>query len=65
MKTPEPYVKYIKVTIKIPERRHRYHRFIVFNVNSEQISHIVLVFPMLNLNKKMPTGEHVVSHAGP
>ena len=39
-----------KLTIKIPKRRHC-RRSGVFIVNFEHISHIVLVFPLLTLNK--------------
>ena len=39
-----------KLTIKIPERRHRLG-FSVFIADFEQISSIVLVFLLLNLNK--------------
>ena len=39
-----------KLTIKTPERRQQ-RRSGVFIVNIEQISHIVLVFPLLTLNK--------------
>ena len=39
-----------KLKIKIPERRHRRGSG-VFIVNSEQVSLIVLVFLLLNLNK--------------
>ena len=39
-----------KLTIKTPERRH-WRRSGVFFANFEQISHIVLVFPWLTLNK--------------
>ena len=41
---------YLKLTMKIPEWRH-WRRFGVFIVNFEQISHIVLVFPLLSLNE--------------
>ena len=40
----------LKLTIKTPERRG------VFMFNFEQISHIVLVFSLLTLNKKIPAG---------
>ena len=43
-----------KFTIKTRKQRH-WRRFGVFIVNFEQILHIVLVFPLLILNKKMPT----------
>ena len=39
-----------KLTIKTPKGRHC-RRSGVFTVNSEQISYIVLVFPLLALNK--------------
>ena len=39
----------LKSTIKTPERRSG-----VVIVNFEQISHIVLVFPLLALSKEMP-----------
>ena len=41
---------YSKLTIKTPERRH-WPLSGVFIVNFEQISHIVLVLPLLILNK--------------
>ena len=44
-----------KLTIKTPERR-QWRRYGVFIVNVEQISHIVLVFPLLTLNKQMLAG---------
>ena len=37
-------------TTKTPERRH-WRRAGVFSINFEQISHIILVLPLLNLNK--------------
>ena len=40
-------------TTKTPERRHSC-RSGIFIVNSEQILHIILVFPLLTLNKKKP-----------
>ena len=42
-----------KLPIKTPEKRQRrqLRRFGLFIVNFEQISHIVLVFPLLTLNK--------------
>ena len=43
------YEIYSKLTIKTPERRE-WRRSGVFIVVSEQISHIVLVFPLLTLN---------------
>ena len=39
-----------KVNNKTPNRHHR-RRFLVVNVNFEQISNIVLMFPLLILNK--------------
>ena len=44
-----------KLTTKTPERR-QWRRYGVFIVNVEQISHIVLVFPLLTLNKQMLAG---------
>ena len=44
-----------KATIKTPER-WQWRRFGVFIVNLEQISHIVLLFFLLTLNKLMPAG---------
>ena len=41
-----------KLTIKAPERRLSG----VFIVNFEQISQIVLVFPLMTLNKQIPAG---------
>ena len=37
-----------KLTIKIPERRH-WRRYVIFIVNFEHSSHLVLVFPLLTL----------------
>ena len=45
-----------EVTIKAPEWRRWYHRSGVFIVNFEQVLLICLVFPLLTLNKWMPTG---------
>ena len=42
-----------ELTIKTPERR-QWRRSTVFIVNFEQISHILLTFLLLNLNKEMP-----------
>ena len=39
-----------KLTIKLPERRH-WRRSGVFIVNFEHISHLVLVFLLLTLNR--------------
>ena len=39
----------LKSTTKIPERR-QWHRFGIFIVNFERISHLVLVFLLLVLN---------------
>ena len=44
-----------KLTIKTPKRRH-WRRSGVFIVNSEHISHFVLVFLSLTLTKLMSTG---------
>ena len=44
-----------KLTIKTPERSHS-RRSGVFIVNSEHISHLVLVFLLLTLSRQMPTG---------
>ena len=38
-----------KLTMKIPERRR--HRFGVFIVNFEHVSHFLLMFKLLNLNR--------------
>ena len=46
---------FFKLTTKTLER-WQWRRFGVFTVNFEQISHIALVFPLLNLNKYMPAG---------
>ena len=48
-----------KLTIKTPERRH-WRRSGVFIANFEHISHLVLVFLLLTLSKKMATGFRVV-----
>ena len=45
-----------KVTIQTQERRH-WRRSGVFIVNFEHISHLALVFLLLTLSWKMPTGE--------
>ena len=44
-----------KVKIKTPEGRH-WRRSGVFIVNFEHVSHLVLVFLLLTLNRLMPTG---------
>ena len=41
----------IKLTIKAPERRHMARRSDVFIVSFELISHLVLVFLLLSLNR--------------
>ena len=40
----------LNLFIKTPEQP-KVHRFDVFIVNFEQVSHVVLVFPLLTLNK--------------
>ena len=45
-----------KLTIKTPERRH-WCRFDFFIVNFEHISHLVLVFLLLNFNMWLPAGK--------
>ena len=45
-----------KLTIKIPERRH-----CIIIVNFEHILHLVLVFILLTLSRKMPVGVLVYS----
>ena len=47
MEKPEQYVESVQLTIKTPER----HCSIVFIVNSEHITQIVLMFPLKILNK--------------
>ena len=47
----------LKLTIKIPERRH-WRRSGIFIVNFEHILHLVLVFLLLTFNMKLPAGEH-------
>ena len=44
-----------KLTMKTPER-HQHPFWCLFILNLEQISHIVLVFPWLTLNKLMLAG---------
>ena len=44
-----------KLTIKTPERRH-WRNSAVFIVNFEHISHLLLVFILLNLSRWMPAG---------
>ena len=48
-----------KLAIKTPERRHRC-RFGVFLVNFEYISHLFLVFLLLNLSKSTKSPEDVI-----
>ena len=56
IETPEQCVMYeICSKLKTTERHH-WRRSVVFIVNFEQISHIILVFPLLTLNKQMPAG---------
>ena len=54
METPEQFVMLLK------RSERRYWRssvaFAVFIVNFEQNSHIIRAFPLLTLNKEMPTG---------
>ena len=44
-----------KLTLKTP-RQHPWRRSCLFVVNVDQISHMVLVFLLLTLNKKIPAG---------
>ena len=44
-----------KLTIKTPERHH-WHRSCVFIVKFQHISHLVLVFLLLTLSRKMSSG---------
>ena len=44
-----------ELTIKIPERRH-WRRSVIFIVNFEHISHLVLVFLLLTLNMYLLAG---------
>ena len=44
-----------KLTIKTPEQRH-WHRFSVFIVKFEHISHLALAFLLLTLNMQLPAG---------
>ena len=43
-----------KLTIKTPGQRN-WSRSGVFNIDFEQISNIALIFPLLTLNKQIPT----------
>ena len=52
IETLEESVKYVKVTIKTPERGHRRCSCVV-NVNFGHISQQFLVFLLLNLNKQI------------
>ena len=45
-----------KLTIKIPERR-QLRRSGVFMVNFKHISHLDLLFPLINLNMNCPAGK--------
>ena len=45
----------LKLTIKIPERRH-WRRSSIFIINFEHISDLVLVFLLLTLSRYMPAG---------
>ena len=45
-----------KLTIRTPERCY-WHRFGLFIVNFEHISHSALVFLLLTLSKQMPAGQ--------
>ena len=51
-----------KLIIKTPERR-QWHRSCVFIVNFEHISHLVLVFLLLTLNKNMSAGLMPILHS--
>ena len=57
----EMYEKCSKLTIKIPEQGHCC-RFGVFFVNFEQISDIVLMFPLFTLNEYMPLWLRFTDH---
>ena len=46
------------LTIKTPERR-QWHRSVVFIVNFEHISHLVLVFQLLTLSRQMLAGLNI------
>ena len=48
-----------KLTIKISEWRH-WRRSGIFIANFENISHLVLVFPLLSLGKQVPAGNFIV-----
>ena len=50
MQIPDQYEMYLKLTTKTPEQG-QWRRFSVFIVYFEEISHIVLVLPLLNLIK--------------
>ena len=45
---------------KVNNRNTRARCEIVFIVNFEHISHLVLVFPLLTLRKQMPTGKREI-----
>ena len=45
----------LKLTIEMPKRGQG--RGSGFIVNSEQITHIIAVFPLLTSNKQMPAGK--------
>ena len=56
IETLEQGVRYVRNSyIKTPERG-QWRRSGVFNVNFEYISHLVLVFLLLTLNKLLPAG---------
>ena len=56
MEKLEQSVKYSRLIIKTPERRHwRYSG--VFIVNLENILHLFLVILLLNFSMQMPAGE--------
>ena len=56
METPEPCVKSVKVNNKDIAAKSLESSW-DFIVNFEQILHIVLVFPLMSLNKYIPAGD--------
>ena len=52
----QPVFTFSKLTIETLVQGLKYGKSGVFIVNFEHISHLALVFLLLNLSKKMPTG---------
>ena len=52
-------MKFDKLTIKTPERRHRPHSGVSI-VTVKQVWHIFLIYQLLTLNRQIPTGTSLI-----